>query len=143
MNGPSIQEEVLGRLTWDDGCGCWLGEIELLPGQRVSLAVAQEGTELPVALRSARGTLEQIRQSEPDLRQRAAEEHLDRYNREWSDGLWITVEDFSERLTLEAILFFPNGTAELDYDDGDLFEGHRLIITMNADGAFAGAILTE
>jgi hypothetical protein len=40
---------------------------------------------------------------------------------------------------LRSITFFPEGDAELAFDDGGLFEGHTVVVTVGADGSFEGA----
>jgi hypothetical protein len=143
MGGYTIHEEVLGRLTWDDADGWWAGEVELAPERPVAIALVPDGGEPFALLRRARRTLEAVRDLEPGLRLRAAEDKVGLYNRVWSEGLPITEEDFADRLTLESILFFPDGRAELCYDDGDLFQGRPLLVTVGDDGSFERAALGE
>jgi hypothetical protein len=136
MNEPTIHEEQLGRLTWDPPRGCWTGEVELFPGQLVQLGIYQE-VDLWAALTAARSTLDRIGENEYDLRQSAAAELIDDYNEEWNDGpLPLDEEEFSKRMRLTAITFFPNGEAELFYDDGGLFERQTILIAVGAGGTF-------
>jgi hypothetical protein len=143
MNEHSVQEEVLGRLTWDNRFCCWSGEVDLFPGHRVVISVSQEDTELLEALRRARGTLERIREEEVGLRHAAAEELLDLHNEEWNEGAPIDAMEFVRRMRLESIVFFPDGEADLFYQDGDLFEGHPIVVGVTSHGAFEGADITE
>jgi hypothetical protein len=139
VNEPAIHEEVLGRLAWDPGRGGWSGQTELFPGQMVQLTLFQEG-ELASALQAARVTLDRVGEGEPDLRRAAAAELLDIHNEEWNDGpVPIGHEEFARRLELRSITFFPEGDAELAFDDGGLFEGHTVVVTVGADGSFEGA----
>lgn len=142
MDAYAIHEEVLGRLTWDDKHGCWSGAVELVPGQFVDFSIFPE-EELPAALRAARRTLEVVRQKEVEWRYQVAADKLALHNRVWNEGPPIDEEEFIARMTLEAIDFSPNGRAELYYHDGDLFQGHWILVTVSPAGAFEGATLGE
>jgi hypothetical protein len=143
VDGYSIQEEVLGRLTWDEKHGGWSGAVEFVPGQFVDISVFPDDEELPVALRAARRSLEILREKEVELRRRVAADKLALHNRVWNEDVPIEEEEFIERMTLAAIAFLADGRAELYYDDGDLFQGHEIIVTVRASGAFETATLGE
>ncbi len=138
MNEPTIHEEMLGRLTWDPARGWWAGETELFPQQLVKIGLYQDA-DLWSALKAARATLDRIGETEFDLRRAAAEELIDDYNEEWNDYfLPLDEEEFSKRMRLESIVFFPDGQADLFYDDGGLFEGETMIVAVGADASFQG-----
>jgi hypothetical protein len=138
MNEPSIHEEALGRLTWDPEQGWWSGETELFPGQLVKIGVYQDA-DLWAALGTARATLDRIRDTEFDLRRAAAEELIDDYNEEWNDDILpLDEEDFSKRMHLVSVTFFPDGQADLFYDDGGLFEGQRMVVAVGPGATYQG-----
>src|SRR5262249_26778923 len=110
-------------------------------GHLVNIAVSPEDADLATALKAARRAWDEIREEEIDLRRSAADELLDLHNQEWNDGLPIDAEEFSERMTLESITFFPDGGADLFYHDGGLFGGNTIILGVLADGSFGGATI--
>jgi len=61
------------------------------------------------------------------------------HNDSWNDGTPITEAAFIARMKLESACIFPDGTSELFYEDGDLFWGHMIVITLNQGGAFEDA----
>jgi hypothetical protein len=143
MDGRTIQEEVLGRLTWEDRLTGWSGQVELVPGQPVAIVVHPQSPDVLDALRGARRTLDGIRDREVHLRCAAADELLSWYNAEWNDGSPIRAEAFIARLSLDSIAFFPGDGADLLYQAGNLFEGHPVVIGVDADGEFQGATLPD
>jgi hypothetical protein len=143
MDGQSIQEEVLGRLTWDDRLGAWCGEVKLSPGQPVTIEIYPESPDLLSTLRAARRTLDGISNQEVHLRCAAADELLDWHNDEWNDGLPIRAEVFIGRLALVSIALFPGAGADLYYRGTDLFGGHPIVLSVGPDGEFEAATVTE
>jgi hypothetical protein len=136
MNEPTIHEELLGRLRWDPTRGLWMGETELFSGQLIQIGLYQD-VDIWASLKAARITLDRIGATEFELRRAAAEELIADYNEEWNDGIFpLDEEEFSKKLQLVSITFYPNGEADLFYDDGGLFEGQTLVVAVEPDGAF-------
>lgn len=51
----------------------------------------------------------------------------------------LTIEEFSERITLTGIEFYADGSSVIYCDDGELFFGHCIMIDINKDGEFIDA----
>lgn len=136
-----IDDPALGRLTRDESQRVWRGEVEVRPGLRVAVTVEAEGGELGPALAGAARGVAWVRGNEEAARLAVADAYLDTFNRDWSEEGPIIREEFARRLELVEVAFGPTGPPTLWYDDGDLFAGHNLSATFNAEGRFQGANL--
>jgi hypothetical protein len=67
-------------------------------------------------------------------RRAAADCLLADYHENWSDGRSISAEEFMDAMSLDGLDFWPDGTAEVSYFDGDLFGGHQIVIPFRRDG---------
>ena len=45
----------------------------------------------------------------------------------------VTAAEFLERIKLESICFYDDSSFDLYYDDGDLFAGHTITVSISAD----------
>ncbi len=141
-----IHDEILGTLTWNNSLDWWEGQAELSPGRlvRISLSVDDEKAGDEVAGEAtdrepARRALVRLQEHEPEARIAAADELLEIYNTEWNDVAPLDEDEFTARLTLNDVSLSFNGSAELFYDDGGLFGGHAVLVTMAANGNFTDA----
>ncbi len=143
MEPRTIHDDLLGALTWNGDLGWWEGRAEVSPGHplSLSLSVEEEDPDVEPAQEIAHGrrVLLFLREHEPEARLVAAEELLEIYNAEWNEGEPLDEEEFMERLTLDDIGILSDGSAELLYQDGGLFAGHTVLVTVGADGNFADA----
>lgn len=133
---PQIHDELLGEFTYDDGLG-WYEGTASWAGEAVSLSIsAQDPTELPGALETARRLLAQAETLSPRLVAVLVDELLPLKNDEWfdpeHDAEPYNCESFAAPLRLEGITAFPDGSAEFFFDDGGLFFGHTLIATFDS-----------
>lgn len=139
----TIQDDLLGSLTWNGDLDWWEGRVQLAPGHplRLSLSVEVEDADIvPVnEIAHARRILLFLREHEPEARLVAADELLEIYNAEWNEGDPLEEEEFMERLTLDDVNIAPDGSAELFYQDDDLFAGHTVLVTVDAQGNFSDA----
>jgi hypothetical protein len=136
-----IVDEVLGMLTWNDQLDWWEGRTEMAPGHLIGISVSVEDETAPptVEVEQARRVLLRLREREAEARLVAAEELLAIYNDEWNDDDPISEEEFMARLTLDDLAVASDGSAELFYQDDNLFAGHTVLVSIGADGNFEDA----
>ena len=139
----TLQDEVLGTLTWNADLDWWEGRVDLSAGHpvRLSLTVEEEDADVEPAQEIAHGrrVLLFLRGHEPEARLVAADELLEIYNAEWNEGEPLDDEEFMGRLTLDDVNVSFDGSAELFYRDDGLFAGHTVLVMVDANGNFADA----
>ena len=130
----------IGRLTWDDNFDWWQGQSEVNPGLIAEVNVTPaEGQDDTVAIAALQSFLVWFRSHEPEAREFAADQLLENYNDNWNDGSPISVKTFMNLLKLESVSVNPDSGAELYYEDGDLFAGHCIIVSMDEQRRFQDA----
>jgi len=135
------QDPIFGKLTWEDNLEWWTGQVEVAPGHTIQVALSTTEKELETLLAQAHPLLARIRREEADLRRATAEALLELYNTAWNEGAVIDGARFAARITLQAVTFYTDGSAELFYDDDDLFAGHTLLVSLDTHGALRDATL--
>jgi hypothetical protein len=137
----SVDDEVLGTLKWDEQLNWYVGEVQLTPKKqiRVNIDVGTDGAGLIAAIERARQAYKRIQAQEYKLRLAATDALLDLHNDTWNDGDKIGPEIFMGRMDLETISLYADGTAELYYNDGDLFWGHTILVSVDEQGGFEDA----
>ena len=91
------------------------------------------------AVAMARDFLVWLGQNEPAAHQFAAAKLLDTHNEGWNEGKPISAQTFIQRMTLESVSIDPEGKVELYYNDGDLFWGHSIVVSLAKDREFKDA----
>lgn len=133
MSGP-VDDPVLGHLTWDKEFNWWTGEVELGPGERVGLIVEADpaaATPEPVLAR-ARAWVDRFRERADEYTRWTAEHVLDA---RWNKDTPMTLDGLIDLLDLAAVECFPDGTANILWEDGNaLFFGHGLITLLDPAG---------
>jgi hypothetical protein len=135
------QDPIFGKLTWEDHLEWWTGQVDFAPGHSIQVALSTTEKELETLLAQARPLLARIRREEADLRQATTEALLELYNTAWNEGAAIDGARFAACITLQTVIFYPDGNAELFYDDDDLFAGHTLLVSLDTHGALQDATL--
>jgi hypothetical protein len=137
----TIEDELLGTLTWNEDLDWWEGRAVLAPGHAISLSIeVEDATVAPTQeIAHARRILLFLREHEPEGRLIAADELLEIYNAEWNEGEPLNDEEFMARLTLNDVNVAFDGSAELFYQDDGLFAGHAVLVTVDPNGNFADA----
>ena len=92
--------------------------------------------------------LDQLRRMTENARpwtQSALEKAAERLYPTWVEADWsgddpvLPVETWRERLSLKVISLTPAGDIEFEFDDGDLFWGHWVVVDADFDGTFLDA----
>lgn len=122
------QDPFFGELTLDRRLDWW-GTIFRWGTTPVQLYLSgdEEGSPEP-ALRAARSLWEEQPEWEKRVRDFAVEALLPLKNDVWldDDEEPLTSEAFKERMTLQSITLYPDGSFDFFHDDGELFWGHAI-----------------
>lgn len=123
---PTRHHPVLGELLWDDNLN-WFKTRDGL----ISLAVAADAALDEPAAHATR-----LLSREAELRDFAAGELLETYNGSWrEEGPEATRDGLAGHLVLEGIAVFDDLTAEAYFEDGLLFGGHVVLVSVDPTGA--------
>jgi len=134
MDQQEINDDVLGRLVWDRRYEWWSGEVALSPEHAVGISVETESDDDASVLPKARRTYQRIKSELDKLLRAAATELLVACNESRNAGEAIDAEAFITRMTLSDITFYADGSAELYFDDGGMFDGNSIVVSVTADG---------
>lgn len=141
----------LGDLTYDERLQEWRGQLTLA-GRAVRLSITdlatpQAGRDLPdqpAALAAHADRVGQLIAGQDALHRAVADLLLEQAN-DWRDEddtpEPLTTEAFLTATSLTDVCLYGDGSAELVYDDGDLFAGHVIVASVDADGTVTDADL--
>jgi hypothetical protein len=138
MKMENITDKTFGVLEWDNQLNLYSTQVELSPIHQVQVNFHIESS---VALERIRQVYEGIQAQESALRQATADALLVLHNDTWNEQEEINTQEFMRRMNLEAITFYEDGTSELFYNDGDLFWGHCIVLSLNNQGQFQDATI--
>ena len=129
--GSAMTEDgPLGNLTWDEGHQEGRGIMTLADGKIAEFTVdAIDGS----ITEAARNTIKFLTANEPLISHKIAASMTELY-KEWSDGATVTPEELAQRITLTDVSFWEEGGGELYYDAGDIFAGHCICASIDANG---------
>ncbi len=143
---PDIQNITFGVLNWDEKLGLYKTQLDLMAGQWVSVSIIDAGDEPLAGIERAAQMYQHIQNQEMNIRQTTADALIKNYNENWrdedEDEEVINAEAFMQRIRLEAISFYGDGSAEVYYDAGDLFLGHTIVASIDEQYRFRGATIT-
>ncbi|MBD2196134.1 MULTISPECIES: DUF2262 domain-containing protein [Calothrix] len=139
MTKKVIKNQILGELTWHNDFDWWKGKIEITPGNIISLSVDSENIEIPSVSELTCHSFTRIKQQEVNLRRCTANQLIDLYNKSWNNDDEIDCPTFMNLIKLEAVHLNSDGSATLYYEDGGLFGGHVIVVSIDCDGIFEDA----
>jgi uncharacterized protein (TIGR03067 family) len=134
-----VEDAVLGQVIWNDNYDNWEARLELKTGSVVDFHLWPGGRSDEAILEAGREAVQWLRNNEPAARHFAASRMLDGHNDSWNDGEPISAEAFASRMTLETASIQADGGIDLYYQDGDLFWGHCIIISVSGERQFIDA----
>jgi hypothetical protein len=132
----------LGRVLWNTENGQWEFRFALGPAHHVPVSITPEDSRLPLAQQGLDDTVQSLvwlRDHEVSVRQRIAEHMFVRWRESWYDSEVHTatsIEAFRDALVLSGVVVLEDRLATLSYADGELFEGHSIVLTIDRFGAF-------
>ncbi|PAX60552.1 DUF2262 domain-containing protein [Brunnivagina elsteri] len=141
MSEQTIYDEILGELVWNQDDECWTSQVQFTLEHIVNITIDPEDVETGSIILMARKSFSQLQQNEDNIRHLISEQMLGDYNENWNDGEKIDIQDFIDSIKLEDIVFNANGNIQLFYNDGYLFAGHGIMVTIDDTGSYQEAIL--
>ncbi|MDZ7957127.1 MAG: DUF2262 domain-containing protein [Aulosira sp. DedQUE10] len=136
MSKQTIKNDILGELIWDSKLDWWSSQVEIYPGNIVNLSFDADDAETPTVIELVCHSFTRLQEQEANLRRCAANQLLDLYNDSWNNGDEIDCQTFMKLIKLAEVHINSDGNANLYYDDGELFGGHVIIVSIDCDGAF-------
>ncbi|MBN8579512.1 MAG: DUF2262 domain-containing protein [Anaerolineae bacterium] len=133
----TIDDIRFGKLIWEHELEWFSGKVNLF-SRNVNLHISSRNSP-PVISDKSREAFNIISQSEEKILQKASDDLLAIFNENWNNEGTINSSAFQNRLILEAIILYPDGEAEIYYNDGNMFLGHTVIVKMSEDGKFTEA----
>ncbi|MBD2208907.1 DUF2262 domain-containing protein [Calothrix sp. FACHB-156] len=139
MSEQTIQNDILGELVWNSKLKWWSSQVEITPGNIVNVSVDNDDKDITAAIEIACHSFTRIQEQEINLRRFAANQLLELYNEYWNNGDVIDCLSFMELIKLAAVVINTDGSTDIFYDDGELFGGHTIIVSIDCHGAFKEA----
>ncbi len=153
MKPGSIVHKAFGRADWNEEHRWYSGQYQLRDGRVIRLVIepfadlvpGQEPGQLedPSGLASAVAErLDNLSNGVEEVKAFAAGELLTTFNEgDWCEGSPIDAALFADKLTLTDVTIDRDLTAQMFFDDGDLFWGHTIIVTVDEEGRPSAAHL--
>jgi hypothetical protein len=125
----TVEDPAFGTFTLDRGVDWFTAEV-VWDGQPVSLHLSGSA-EVQASLKTAYALWQRPTEWNRQVRNYAVQELLPLKNDSWlAEGeSEITPEEFKDRMTLESITVYPDGSFDFFHHDGDLFWGHAIQVS--------------
>jgi hypothetical protein len=143
MTEQTIYDDTLGELVWNNEDECWSSQVQFTLENIVNITIDPEDMETGSVIVMARESFSKLLQEEVNIRRLISEQMLSNYNENWSNGKIIDAQSFIDSIKLEDIVFNASGNIQLFYNDGYLFAGHGVMVTINENGHYQEAILFD
>jgi hypothetical protein len=136
-----FDDPVLGRVTYHEGYKEWEFTIPIR-GREVRGSVIPLDHRRPLheqGLDEVRACVAWIRDNEPAIREYITDQMFDGWLSGWYDEEIDTVttrEGFREAIFLPGFSVLEDHVASLYYNDGGLFGGHSIVLSVGAGGCF-------
>lgn len=127
-----LRDPELGVLHFHADLGWWAGDF---PGGE-DAALYVDGTEevAPQWRQQVRATVRAVRGMIAEAKEFAALHLLDLHNERWNEGDTPLGHDaFVAAITLSSVALRGNGTVSVYFDDGDLFDGQPVLVSLDRD----------
>lgn len=135
---PVKVESALGTFELDRRYDWYEGTIDYLGAPCSVLLTVEEGsTDVRVALARLESLCADFKTIDRKVREYAAEELLENAI-DWCEEE-LSPEQFANRMSNPSICIGSDGSADFTFDDGGMFWGHVIVVSMDADGVFDGA----
>ncbi|MEH2170601.1 MAG: DUF2262 domain-containing protein [Nostoc sp.] len=140
MNYPDIKHEFLGYLRYNSELDWYESQVVFYETQLTISISTDDNNKVESALYRVNSVVRELKHHAKSAKEYAVEQLLKLKNETWLDeGETLTSEEFKNRMTLEGLVFFPDGEAELYYNDGNLFLRHCILIKMDKHDCFVDA----
>ncbi|MGV0102499.1 DUF2262 domain-containing protein [Nostoc sp. DSM 114160] len=140
MNYPDIKHEFLGYIRYNSELDWYDSQVVFYETQLTISISTDDNDKVKSALDRASSVVQELKHHAKSAKEYAVQQLLKLKNDTWLDeDETLTSEEFKNRMTLEGLVFFPDGEAEFYYNDGNLFFGHCIIIKMDKNDCFVDA----
>ena len=143
-----FDDSALGHVIFNEVEKEWKFTL-LVAGREIRGGIAPEDANLPLqeqGLDEIRECVVWIRDHEPAIRQHITDEIFEGWMSGWYDEEIDTIstpEEFREAISLAGFNVLEDRVAELYYNDGGLFGGHWITLSVGAGGRFPYPPLIE
>ncbi|MBD1845849.1 DUF2262 domain-containing protein [Cyanobacteria bacterium FACHB-63] len=147
----TLEHPVLGRVIWNPETHSWEATVELRQDHWIAFCFepseARE-TDIQALMNHAAELLSQIRELEPQIRQKIADDLLDLYNNTWARDEdddappRMSRAEFIQSITLESFNLAWDGSRSWWYNDNDLFAGHSIELWIDTEQSIADSTST-
>ena len=137
-----VESDILGTLQWSDDRDSWEASVSFLPDHPVSVLLNPLETSQAQTIANGESLVTWAKTHEPEVRAYAAAQLTDlaeEWREEDEEPDPITPETFAARITLGGITAEANGEATFWYNDNEIFAGHVIVVTLNAERDFTDA----
>lgn len=108
--GDAASDLILGRLTWDESMGSWVGAVELFPGHQIEVFIDFDKNcdSQEVVLSQARAWVARVQQREPEYRRWVAGQLVEG---RWNTDEPMTSADIERLLRVASLVCAPDGVS--------------------------------
>lgn len=128
----------MGIIEYSDNYDRYEGKFKIKDGELIEFSLDIDDNLVEI-LKVTRKIIKSICGHSFDFKLYASEKLLDLYKNTWSKNKIIGQTEFAERINLESVVIWNDGSTEIYYQDGDLFAGHSIIIYINSEGKLEDA----
>ncbi|WP_373543637.1 DUF2262 domain-containing protein [Chamaesiphon sp.] len=139
MNYPDIECPELGTLRYEEEYECYKGQLKAQQSELSIQLLTDEDGAVASALKRATDFVKELDKHAQSARDYAVEGLLAIKNEIWiddEDEEPLTPEQFKERMVLDSISIDSDGAVSFYHNDGDLFWGHCILVTMDSENNF-------
>jgi hypothetical protein len=143
MTQQSAKDNLLAGIRWDARSNWWRGSVDLTSFHAIEVCISVAESDYEQVIERVGELCLVIRKNELSYRESAAEALLSLHNDTWNEGEPISRAEFISRMKMESMVVSSDGESglvtELYYDDGDLFWGHVIAVSLTEEGHFEAA----
>jgi hypothetical protein len=142
MNDRDLECPGIGTLRYEKEYDWYKGKLKVRQSD-ISIQLSTDAeNSVVVALKRATDLVGGLENYAQLAKEYAAQGLLEIKNETWIDDEDedpLTLEQFQQRMTLESICIDSDGAVSFYHNDGDLFWGHCILVTMNSENRFIEA----
>ena len=132
-----ICDHFFGILKYDSISQFWCCKKKLSSGRFITVYLNTGFVPTVKLINSFISSFKIVRKNEKRLKTIAVKRLRNIYhNYGWSNGKTISEVIFMKRMKPESIILHIDGSADITYDDGGLFQGHTIYIGVKKNGKF-------
>ncbi len=141
INFPDLNHPILGLLKYNDTCDWYEGKL-FFQDRSIEFSVSTDDeTNVESILEQIDGFVDRLEYYSETAKDYAVEQLLELKNDTWldEDEKTLTPMQFKVRMLIKSIGISPDSSTCFYYDDGELFFGHEISVTMDSSNRFIDA----